>query len=358
MGHTELENLIVLATDTSPEARASLSDHIAGLCLATSRDLTPEEKEIAGHILIRISREVESDVRAHLARKLSTSPNAPKDLILALAMDQIEVAAPVIAHSPLLDEQDLISIVTGKTREHRLRIAMRSGITAAVSNVLVKSNEPDVLEGLVKNNSAEISEAAMQYLVAESKSLENLRGPLIGRADLPDALAQKMLEFVSASLKQQILSNYTIDQDAIDAALSDIKSAPAEKTQSEGINSKARALIAKMHANGELTVNQTIAFLREKRLGLFLEGMAALSGLDANAVTNLAYEGEGQGMAVISRAIGADRSQFATIILLLERGRTGKAVPAARLTAVCRLFDTLPVDRAIATIADWRSKAA
>lgn len=357
MDNPQIENLIVLAADTSPLARQRLSDHIAGLCLTSACDLTPEEKEIAGHILIRISREFENDVRAHLARKLAASHNAPKELILALALDEVSVAAPVIAHSPLLGEQDLISIVTGKTREHRLRVAMRSGITAAVSNVLVQSAEPDVLEGLVNNRSAAISEAAMQYLVAESKSLENLRGPLIGRADLPDALAQKMLSFVSISLKQQILSKFAIDQDAVDAALRDIDSAPAIAAPSEGVNSKARALIASMHAGGELNVNQAIGFLREKRLGLFLEAMAALSGLDTRAVSNLAYEGEGQGIAVICRAIAMDRSQFATIILLLERSRTGKAVPAARLQAICRLFDSMPVDRAVATLADWRGRA-
>lgn len=356
MDASEIETLVALAADKSPLARAALSERMAELCLAPKRSLTPEEKEIAGHILIKLTREIECDVRAHLAERLAASPDAPKELIRALAMDEISVAAPVIAQSPLLDEQDLIAIISGKTREHRMRVAMRSGITAAVTNVLVQSNEPDVLQAMVENLSAEITEAVMQYLVAESKSLENLRAPLVCRADLPQGLAQKMLAFVSGALQQQILTRFTIDQAAIEAALSDVGTAPVINKAVEGLDSKTRALIRKMQEGGKLSVLQVISFLREKRISLFLEGVAALSDLEAGTVANLTDAGEGQGLAVLARAIGADRSQFATMALLLERGRTGKPVPSARLQAICRLFDSITAHDAVATVADWRAK--
>lgn len=354
MEQTPLSDLIELARDPDPAARQALSQRITDICLLSPRPLNAEEKEVAGHILIQLSREFETQVRVNLAHQLAASPRAPKLLVQALAVDEISVSAPIISQSPLLDERDLIEIVMNKTHAHRLNVAMRSGITAAVSNALVKSEEPDVLLALVKNESAEIAGAAMEYLVLESKQIKNLQSPLIARDDLPPALIQKMFVFVSETLRAEIQGKYDIDPEILEAALRDAQHTQRPTVSEPTPSNKAGMLIAKMRASGELSLNRVIGFLREKRLNLFLEGLAVLCELDSRTVTSLAFEGEGQGMAVACRAVGADRSQFATITLLLERARTGKAVPAARLQAVCQLFDTMTPDRAMGVIEQWR----
>lgn len=359
MEPTSLSDLIELARDPNPAARQALSQRITDICLLAPRPLNAEEKEVAGHILIHLSREFETQMRASLAHQLAASPRAPKLLVQALAADEISVSAPIISQSPLLDERDLVEIVMNKTHAHRLSVAMRSGITAAVSNALVQSEEPDVLLALVNNDSAEIAEAAMEYMVSESRQLTNLQSPLIARDDLPPALIQKMFAFVSETLRAEIQGKYDIDPEVLDAALRDAQPVqrPAPTVSEQAMNNKAGMLIAKMRASGELSLNRVIGFLREKRLNLFLEGLAVLCELDSRTITSLAFEGEGQGMAVVCRAMGADRSQFATITLLLERARTGKAVPAARLQAICQLFDTMTPDRATGVIEQWRIRS-
>lgn len=357
MEQSSLNSLIELARNPDPAARQALSERITDICLQAPRPLNTEEKEVAGHILIKLSREFETQMRSRLATRLAASPRAPKLLIQALAMDEISVSAPVISQSPLLDERDLVEIVMSKTHEHRLNVAMRSGITAAVSSALVQTEEPDVLQALVKNKSAEISAAAMDYLVTESKSLTVLQGPLVARDDLSPLLVQKMYSFVSEALKSEIQAKFAVDADILDAAFYDAKPELIADEATSGLggaDNRAASLVAKMRASGELSLNRVIGFLREKRLNLFIEGLALLCELDARTITSLAFEGEGQGMAVVSRAVGADRSQFATITLLLERARTGKAVPAARLQAVCQLFDTMPTERAAAILGQWR----
>lgn len=354
MEKSSLTDLIELARDPNPAARVALSQRITDICLQAPRQLNPEEKEVAGHILIQLSRDFEVQLRSRLAFQLAGSSRAPKQLILALASDEISVSGPVISQSPLLDEQDLVEIVRTKSNAHRMRIAMRSGITAAVSNALVQAEEPDVLQALVNNKSAEISGAALEYLVMESKIQTNLQGPLIARDDLSSDLVQKMHAFVSNALKLEIQAKYEIEDEILDAAFREAQPIQNENDATIASSAKAAALIAKMRASGELSLNRVIGLLREKRLNLFLEGLATLCELDARTITSLAFEGEGQGMAVVCRAIGADRSQFATITLLLERARTGKAVPAARLQAVCQLFDTMPLERASAVIEQWR----
>ena len=352
-----IEELIVLANDRSPKARLELSDRIVTLCLGSNYQLNAEEKDLAGNILIRLLNEFEVQVRGQLAMRLASTDQAPKRLILALANDEIKVAAPVIAQSPLLDEQDLIAIVRNKSIEHRLHIAARPSISAGVSDALIEAHEPEVLETLVNNQTAEIALAAMEYVVEESKTRINLREKLIARTDLPQQLAQKMLGFVSAELKQQILGKFDVDPEMIDGALRKVQAAHIAANTAQGeTGAKAMALIQKLHANGELNIARVIAFLREKHSALFFAGMALLARLDMNSLMHFANEADGKGVAVICKAVGADRSQFVSVYLLLQQANNGQAVAASQLNAITRLFDALSEPQAQAVLEHWRVK--
>ncbi len=361
MDNSVITELISLARDNSARARRALSERVCELCLTGNEgkyQLSPEENQLAGEILIRLLREFEIDMRAQLAEKLAVSGIAPKQLIYALAMDEIIVAAPVIAQSPLLNEQDLIDVIKNKTRAHRLIVAGRPGISAAVSDALVFEREPDVISVLINNATAEIALAAMAYMVEESRSRASLQEAIIARADLPPQLAQKMLAFVSAELRRHILLNFDVEPETIDRALGQVNQEQAltGAARLKDSSNKAATLIDKLHASGELNVARVIAFLRERHLQLFYEGMAVLVRCDVQNLTHFASESEDKGLAVICRAAGADRGQFISAALLLKQAQGGDPAPASHLQYVCRLFDSLTEDRAHAVLEHWRTK--
>lgn len=352
MENAVIEELITLANDNSAQARRALSERVCNLCLGSSYQLSVAEKQLAGEILIRLLRELEIDVRAQLAERLAVSGNAPKPLIYALARDEIIVAAPVIAKSPLLDEPELIAIVRDRTRAHRLLVAARPGIPAAVSDALLAAREPEVLETLVNNPTAEIAAAALEYVIEQSRMREALHGALISRADLPPHLLQKMLGFVSSELKQHYLGKLETDQEAFDTALRQIGKPQA--SPAPGMNAKAATLIERLQANGELNVARVIAFLRERHLQLFYAGMAALARCEVQNLTHFVVESEDKGLAVICRAVGADRGQFVSAVLLQRQARGGDPLPAGHLHGICRLFDSLTEAHALAVLEHWR----
>lgn len=351
-----IERLIELAKDKRPEARRALSLGIIDLCHEPNSRMDPAEKAMAGQIVIRLMQEFELELRAHMAEKLAASRTAPKELILVLAMDDVIVAKPVIEQSPLLDDSDLISIIQSKSREHRLLIAARPGIHTQVTDALLRPGEPEVLAALLNNQTAEISRAAMEYAIEESRSRMNLHGPLVTRNDLPADLALKMVSFVSDALKHEILGKFPNERELVSHLLSEAKLSPSVVTSGStpGLGVKAAALIQRLQKNGELNITRIISFLRERRLPLFFAGLAALTKFDERNLVHFAFESEAQGLAVICRAAGADRGQFVSTVLLLEQARSGRPMPAAELQAICRLFDSLSEARAHEVMADWR----
>ncbi len=352
-----IERLIELAKDKRPAARRALSLGIVELCYGPGLEMDPQDKEIAGQIIIRLIAEFETDLRSQISHRLAASAQAPKALIRALAEDEIIVAGAVIAHNPLLENDDLIAIINTKTREHRLLIAARPHISAEVGDALLKPGEPEVLATLLNNQTAEISLAAMEYAVEESRSRVTLQGPLVIRADLPPHLAAIMISFVSRELKRKLAAKFPHDQEIVSQAMHEIAAGKAALPAGpeQGLSAKAAILIERLQKNGELNITRVISFLREKRLPLFFAGMSALTRLTTQSLVHFAFESEAQGLAVICRAAGADRGQFVAVVLLLEQARNGRVIPPGKLQAICRLFDSLSETRALEVLEDWRT---
>ena len=66
--------------------------------------LNQREHELMQEILRHLTRDVEMAIRIALAQRLAEDASVPHDLILLLVDDSIEVARPLILHSPLLTE--------------------------------------------------------------------------------------------------------------------------------------------------------------------------------------------------------------------------------------------------------------
>ena len=89
-----------------------------------------EELQYTEHVLRFISA-ADVPTRAALAKRLSSYPQAPRALIERLARDVVEVAEPILKHSPDLTESDLAAIVTECGSAHAEVIAKRGQSTAS-----------------------------------------------------------------------------------------------------------------------------------------------------------------------------------------------------------------------------------
>ena len=87
-------------------------------------------------------------VRRHAAAALSELPHAPKRLILALAEDEVDISAPLLLRSPLLQPSDLIDIVTHKGISHARAIARRRIADPELLRVLHGFNDPAIERAL------------------------------------------------------------------------------------------------------------------------------------------------------------------------------------------------------------------
>src|ERR1700754_1221766 len=154
------ESLLELAKSRAPADRERLLLGIVELCDAgdgAPAMVSPEIQALLNSIFLGLVAGAEREIRKRLAEKLSCVEWAPSALINVLALDEIEIARPVIAKSPVLGEDDLIRLLIEATIEHQIEVAKRPNLGKAVVFEIMRQAEPAVLTALAGNTSAELS---------------------------------------------------------------------------------------------------------------------------------------------------------------------------------------------------------
>lgn len=355
----QVADLVRLAHDKTDRGRGLLVENIVDLFLTPDGRLNDHERALMSDILCKLVEEVEAIVRKELAERLSRVKDAPKDLIRLLANDEISIARSILENASVLRAPDLIEIIRLRTNEHRMCIALRQEVVPEVSDALIEYGDTDVIEAMLRNPDAEISERSMEYLVAESRRVDRFQEPLILNHDLPPALAHRMFWWVSAALRSHILLNYEAAEHELDEAIEEAtKRALVDHSPEDAIENRAHRLVNRLLQNGDLTVPFLVQALRQQRVHVFIAGLAELGGIAYRTAARIFSDPGGECLAVLCKAIGIERANFTTIFLLLEQAQaTRSTMDPGILKRNLDLFDAVKRDNAKAALGYWQRDA-
>lgn len=349
-----MAGLVELARRHDAEGRRIILENVSDLFLSPEGRLSERESALMTDILQKLVFDVEMTVRRSLAERLADLDEAPLELILALANDEISVAQPVLQKSGVLRDIDLIQVVKYRTQEHMLQVAQRKALNEGVADALVDKGDEDVIEALLVNQDAAISRQALSYIVERSKRVDRFQKPLVARQDLPPDLAHKMFWWVSAALRDHILQNYSFDSGAIDELLQNTVKRTIEDDQArQPGRTVAEELVRNMANRGALDTAFLMRSLQSGEIRLFTAGLGELGRLDFETAQRIVLDPGGEPLAVLCRAVGMDRKQFTTAYML-SRTTKGNFLGVTISPESAQLFDTLTEHSAISALQFWR----
>ncbi len=351
------EKLLEMARDRSEGGRALLVTAVCDLIVDNEPDYSGREAALMDDILRRLIGEVEAEVRQDLAERLCTVASAPRELIVALANDQIGIAQSLLRNSPVLRDPDLVEIIRHRARGHQLAIAARQEIGESVSDALVGTDDVGVITTLLDNRSALISVLTLEYLVEQSERIDAFHQPLLHREELSDALAAKMYAWVSAALREHFAGRFDIPDGALEKAVDGAVSKAASTTRDSPPGGKAGELVDQLSRSDLLTPQGLIQVLREGEIPLFEEMFARFTGLEIIQIKKIIYEAGGQPLAVVCKASHLLQPDFASIFLLSRQARPGdKTVEPGELKRAFDFFNRIDVDKAEKILEKWRMR--
>lgn len=352
----DFNELLGLARDRSVEGRTRLVQIVGDLFFDTDTVLRETERTIMSDILRQLIHDVEMKVRQVLAERMASEAGAPRDLVSALANDQIEVAHPILTQSTVLQDMELVEIIEHRTFGHQLAIAMREIVSETVSDALIETGNVDIIKTLLENDSADISGKAMEYLVEQSEKIDDIQVPLVNRTDLGPDLAKRMYWWVSAALRKHIVEHYRIDEAELDDKIQDtihdilggsgdVDDAPLRKSQE---------LAEKLQNAKAITPQLLIQTLRQGEVVLFEDLLSQVTGLRTKLIRRFVFEPGGEGLAIACRAAEIDKADFASIFLLSRSARPGdKVVDPNEVSRVLNFFDRIGIETARKVVKRW-----
>lgn len=276
------------------------------ICLAyNSGQFKESESEIVRDILRYLARDIEVSIRRTLAETLKNSVDMPHDIAVSLAQDVEEVALPILEFSQVLTDEDLEHIITSALEVSKLMaIARRQKISTSISNMLIDTENDMVVETLIGNKTAIISDDAMHKVVMVFRESENILGSLINRGGLGVGLAEKMVSLVSSKLQKQLATDYGVNSFVAEKAMREVRekatldiadgATPARNTTID--------LVAHLSKTGKLSHSIVLRALCRGDLEFFEHSLAQLAGISHVNAQKLIHRGDHRGFAALFAA--------------------------------------------------------
>lgn len=212
-GNAPRQTFEILAGDKDDDVRGGLAHKIATL----APDLSSAERDKLRHMtqeaMETLARDQVTRVRAILSEALQHVVDAPREVIRILAEDAaIEVSGPVLEHSPVLTDEDLLEIIEqGPAKGGVNAISRRRNVSEEVADAIVGTDDVDAIAELLGNDSAQIREETLDDLIERADSIELWQAPLVGRPTLPKGAAQRLAKFVAENLLDVLQQRADLD---------------------------------------------------------------------------------------------------------------------------------------------------
>jgi len=168
-----------------------------------------KEQGLAEEIFRLLLRYAEIGVRKSIAENLMSADFVPRDILLSLAKDIDDVSRPILEFSELLTDDDLIEIVsTTPSTEAQVAISRRNSLSEVVSAALINTEKGEVIETLLQNNSANISEGSLVKVIDSFSNKEEVIEALVTRGSIPSELVVQLTRKVSNVIQTKLEKKY------------------------------------------------------------------------------------------------------------------------------------------------------
>ena len=313
------EDIAQLVREPSPAVRASIADKICGGF--NSGEYSASEIQLANEIFRLLVRDSEIRVRKTLAEQLKSNLQVPRDIIWALANDRhAEVAVPVLEHSFVLSEEDLIAIVRATRELPKLRaIARRESVSRPLAHALIETRHHEVAKDVLANQSAQLSEATLDLVLEEFAKDGNVLEQMVYRGGLPIAFAERLFSAVSDTMKKQLTRKYRLNLSVVDEVSEHAREAATLQFLSPWMSQQdIIKLVDTMHKNKRLTHSVIIRSLCIGDLRFFESAIAKLVGIPVSNARILVLDPGPLGFKALYESAGMPKEFFPAIKIMLR----------------------------------------
>jgi uncharacterized protein (DUF2336 family) len=297
-----VRRFLLWARTASPGDRADAVSALARSYLYS--DLSEQDAWEAETALTAMLDDASPLVRRALAEAVANAPEAPRHLIIGLANDQADIAALVLARSPLLSDADLVDCAALGDAYSQTAIALRIRVSRPVSAALAEIAAASALVELLGNPGADIPRTSFARMLERFEEVPELREAMLARRDLPIAIRQSIAVAVAKTLRLFVVERGWMNAERCDRVVREASEKTTVALSCETDQDSVRGLIAHLRDTGQLTPALILRAVLSRGLSFAEAAFAELTGLPAQRVAGLLQDRRGQGLGALYRKSG------------------------------------------------------
>src|SRR6516225_6617303 len=242
-------------------------------------DLSEDDRAAAEGALLMLLDDPSPLVRQTMAQVFAHSTEAPAAIVQALSSDQPSVALPILEHSPLLIDADLVDIVATGNSEMQCAIARRFGLPAPVCAAIAEVGSAAAALELIENAYAELASFSWDRIVERHGHLAAIRESMLVLDDLPAATRAALVAKLSETLAQFVVARNWLSADRAGRVASEARDRSTLNIAASSRGEDMRGLVRHLRETGQLNAGLTLRALLSGNLELFEAALAELSEL-------------------------------------------------------------------------------
>jgi uncharacterized protein (DUF2336 family) len=298
-------------------------------------ELSPDDLAAAEGAMLMLLDDPSPHVRRALSDALAASPSAPPAVVMALAGDQPQIAAAVLALSPLFVDADLVDAVATGGADLQAAIAARAALPRAVSAAIAEVGAAEACLVLVENLGADIAPFSIDRIVERHGHLAAIREALLARADIPASTRQALVAKLSATLADFVSARAWLEEERARRIACEACEKATVALAAHMPETEVRPLIHHLRVSGQLNSGLILRALLSGNTVLFEEALAELAGMSVARVSGLMHERSGAGFRALFDKAGLPASTYPAfkeaIAAMREGGFLGEPGGATRL---------------------------
>ncbi|MEZ5934276.1 MAG: DUF2336 domain-containing protein [Alphaproteobacteria bacterium] len=281
-------------------------------------------KEFADTILYHLAKDVEAAVRQALAETIAESSDLPKALALELAVDEIEIAGPILERSGALEDPDLIEIVKSQAEHYACAVAGRSSVSEPVTDALIDTGHTGTIVRLLTNQGAAFSNEALHRLAKEFAGDGRIQEHLVKLPDLPPEVVEHLIDGIGEALEWDLIKSRSIDPSEARKLVNAMKGQAAKAMAKQGaVEEMTFAKMQERMVRGLLKPLDILSFLRGGHVSQFEAALAAMAKVDLQRTKRLLYSMDRRALAALCLRAGLGTPQYLAIRMAVDLADMG-----------------------------------
>ncbi len=272
------------------------------------------EQEVVTEILWLIARDAAAMVRRALAVTLKNSRNLPHDIAQKLIRDVDSIAVPVLTHSPVLDDDDLLEILKSKAAAKMMAVSKRAQIGGDLVKAFIRYGDSKIVASVAANDGAQIGAELGVEMLNIYHDNDLIKESFIARRDLPPLMVEKLIAMVSTEAAHRLYENHEVPLDiAVDLAGSARERASVDFISQSWVSSDLKSLIARLDKEDRLTNTLIIRAACCGQMRFCEQALAQKTGVSVHKAALMVHDGGPFGLKALCRQAGLNGRDFAIL---------------------------------------------